>query len=141
MCALLHDIGKSFKFYNNAKHTSYMILNSNLWGIAHKDIVLAAMVTDVYNKEEFNTIDWAKYNSLLTTEDVEAVRKLAVILRLAIALDFGMRSAVTEVTCDVLGDSVIMKTELNGDAGLELNAANYMAMDFKKVFKKNLEIL
>lgn len=141
VCALLHDVGKSFKFYNNAKHTSYMILNSNLWGISHKDIVLAAMVTDVYNKEEFNTSDWAKYNCLLTAEDVEAVRKLAVILRLAVALDFGMRNAVTEVTCDVLGDSVIMKTELNGDAGLEMNAANNMALDFKKVFKKNLEIL
>ena len=138
---MLHDIGKSFKFYNNAKHTSYMILNSNLWGISHKDIVFAAMVTDVYNKEEFNTSEWAKYSCLLSPEDVEAVRKLAVILRLAVSLDFGMRNAVTEVACDVLGDSVIMKTELNGDAGLELNAANNMAMDFKKVFKKNLEIL
>ncbi len=141
VCAMLHDTGKSFKFYNSAKHTSYMILNSNLWGVSHKDIVMAAMVTDVYNREEFNTSDWVKYNCLLTEEDVEAVRKLAVILRLAVALDFGMRNAVTEVTCDVLGDSVIMKTELNGDAGLEINAANNMAMDFKKIFKKNLEIL
>ncbi len=141
VCAMLHDVGKTFKFYNSAKHTSYMILNSNLWGISHKDIVLAAMVTDVYNKEDFNTSDWTKYNCLLTAEDIEAVRKLAVILRLATALDFGMRSAVTEVTCDVLGDSVIMKTELNGEANLELNAANYIAIDFKRVFKKNLEIL
>ena len=141
VCAMLHDIGKSFKFYNHAKHTSYMILNSNLYGISHKDIVFAAMVTDVYNKEEFNYTEWAKYNTILSSEDVEAVKKLAVMLKLAIALDFGMRSAVTEVTCDVLGDSVIMKTELNGDANLELNAANNVAMDFKKVFKKNLEIL
>ena len=141
VCAMLHDIGKSFKFYNHSKHTSYMILNSNLYGISHKDIVLAAMVTDVYNKEEFNYTEWAKYNGILAAEDVEAVKKLAVILKLAIALDFGMRSAVNEVTCDVLGDSVIMKTELNGDANLELNAANNLAMDFKKVYKKNLEIL
>ena len=141
VCAMMHDIGKSFKFYNHAKHTSYMILNSNLYGISHKDIVFAAMVTDVYNKEEFNCTEWAKYNTILSSEDVEAVKKLAVMLKLAIALDFGMRSAVTEVTCDVLGDSVIMKTELNGDANLELNAANNVAMDFKKVFKKNLEIL
>lgn len=141
VCAMLHDTGKAFKFYNHPKHTSYMILNSNLWGISHKDLVLAAFVTDVYNKEEFSHTDWSRYNTILSPEDVEAVRKLSVILRLAVALDFGMRSAVTEVTCDVLGDSVIMKTELNGDAGLELNAANAVALDFKKVFKKNLEIL
>lgn len=141
VCAMLHDVGKTFKFYNHPKHTSYMILNSNLGGISHKDLVFAAMVTDVNNKEEVNYSDWAKYNSILSPEDVEAVRKLAVMMRLAVALDFGMRSAVTEVTCDVLGDSVIMKTELNGDANLELNAANAVALDFKKVFKKNLEIL
>lgn len=141
VCAMLHDTGKAFKFYNHPKHTSYMILNSNLWGISHRDIVFAAMVTDVYNKEEVNFSEWAKFNTILSPEDVEAVRKLAVMLRLAVSLDFGMRSAVTEVSCDVLGDSVIMKTELNGDAGLELNAANNIALDFKKVFKKNLEIL
>ncbi len=141
VCAMLHDVGKTFKYYNNAKHTSYMILNSNLWGISHKDLIMAAMVSDVYNKEEFNTSDWAKYNGILSEEDVEAVRKLAVMLRLAAAMDFGMRDAVAEITCDVLGDSVILKTELNGEATLELNAANNMALDFKKIFKKNLEIL
>lgn len=141
VCAMMHDVGKTFKFYNNAKHTSYMILNSNLYGISHKDLVLAAYVTDVNNKEEVNSTEWAKYNCILTPEDVEAVKKLSVILRLAIALDFGMRSSVTEVSCDVLGDSVILKTELAGNANLELKAANNVAMDFKKVFKKNLEIL
>ena len=118
-----------------------MILNSNLYGISHRDLVLAAFVADVNNKEELNYTEWAKYNCILSPRDVEAVKKLSVMLRMAIALDYGMRSAVTEVSCDVLGDSVILKTELSGDAGLELKATNNVAMDFKKVFKKNLEIL
>ena len=137
----MHDIGKTFKFYNNSKHTSYMILNSNLHGISHRDIVLASFVTDVDNKEGVNYTDWARYNCILSPEDVEAVKKLSVILRLAVALDFGMRNAVTELSCDVLGDSVIMKLEVASDAALEMKAANLMGLDFKKVFKKNLEIL
>lgn len=141
VCAMMHDVGKTFKFYNNAKHTSYMILNSNLYGISHRDIVLASYVTDVSNKEDINTTEWAKYNAILSPEDIEAVKKLSVILRLAVALDFGMRASVTEVSCDVLGDSVIMKTELVGPASLELKSANMVSLDFKKVFKKNLEIL
>ncbi|MCM1533976.1 MAG: Ppx/GppA family phosphatase [Corallococcus sp.] len=141
VCAMMHDVGKTFKFYNNAKHTSYMILNSNLYGISHRDIVLAAFVTDVYNKEEVNYTEWSKFNAILSSEDVEAVKKLSVILRLAIALDFSMRGAVTEVSCDVLGDSVILKTELQSNANLEIKAANGVAIDFKKVFRKNLEIL
>ncbi len=141
VCAMLHDIGKAFKFYNHPKHTSYMILNSNIKGLSHRDLVLASLVTAINDKEEVNYADWAKYNGILSTEDVEAVKKLSVILRLAIALDTSMRGIVTEISCDVLGDSVIMKTELTGNAILELKAANQVALDFKKVFKKNLEIL
>lgn len=140
VAAMLHDIGKTFKFYNSAKHTSYMILNSNLNGISHKDLVLAAYVSDVNNKEEVNTTEWAKYNGILTPEDVEAVKKLAVILRLAAALDAGMKGTVTEISCDVLGDSVIMKTEVTGNSILEMKAASAVALDFKKVFRKNLEM-
>lgn len=140
VAAILHEAGSKFKYYNNAKHTAYMILNSNLYGISHKDIVLAAYVTDVNNREEVNVTDWAKYNGILQPEDVEAVKKLSVILRLATALDYSMRGVVKEINCDVLGDSVIMKMELEGDATLEKKAASLVTLDFKKVFRKNLEM-
>ena len=142
IAALLADVGKTFKFYNNPKHTSYMILNSNLYGASHKDLVHAAFVADVYNREEVNYSEWAaKYSAILSQEDVESVNKLAVILKLAKAFDVSMRGAVTEINCDVLGDSVILKTELAGNAALELKYANVVAIDFKRVFRKNLEIL
>ena len=118
-----------------------MILNSNLYGVSHRDIVLAAYVMDMSNKEETNTGEWAKYNVILSPEDVEAVKKLSIILRLAVALDTSMRNVISEISCDVLGDSVIMKVETNGDSLLEHKAANLVAMDFKKIFRKNLEIL
>lgn len=140
VCAMLHDIGKQFKFYNNTKHTAYMVLNSNLKGISHRDLVLAAYVLDCNNKEEANVTDWSQFMGILTQEDVEAVKKLSVMLRLAVALDASMRNVVSEINCDVLGDSVIMKLELNGDARLENKMASLLAMDFKKVFKKNLEM-
>lgn len=141
VASLLHDAGRSFKYYNNPKHASYMILNSNLYGISHKDIVLAAFVTDIYNKEEVNFNEWTKYKEIISEEDVEAVRKLAVILKLAVSFDISMNNVVTEISCDVLGDSVILKTELIGDATLEMIEARSTANDFKRVFKKDLGIL
>lgn len=142
VAALMHDSGKCFKFFNYQKHSAYFILNSNLYGIAHKDLVLAAFVTEMFNKDEINMNDWVKYRELLTEEDVEAGRKLAVILKLAVALDRSMNNVITEINCDVLGDSVIMKTETNGcDSMLEIKEAMNAASDFRRVFKKNLEIL
>ena len=79
---------------------------------------------------------------LLTEEDVEAGKKLAVMLKLAVALDRSRSAVITEINCDVLGDSVIMKTETDGnDNTLEFKEAMSVAGDFRRVFKKNLEIL
>ena len=69
------------------------------------------------------------------------VKKLGVLLRIAEALDRSGGGAVTGVNCDVLGDSVIMKTELAGDAALEISQAEAAGTEFKRAFKKNLEIL
>ena len=49
-----------------------MILHSNIYGIAHKDLVLAAFVSDMFNKDEINMADWVKYKDLLTEEQYKA---------------------------------------------------------------------
>ena len=143
VAALLNEVGKTFKYYDNARHAAYMILNSNLYGISHRDIVLAAYVTDVFNKNEAPLTDWDKFREkgIITDEDVEAVKKLAVILGLAVAFDRSNAGVIMEINCDVLGDSVIMKTEVIGDTTLEMRDANRCVTDFRKVFKKNLDII
>lgn len=143
VAALLNEVGKTFKYYDNAKHTAYMILNSNLYGISHRDIVLAAYVTDVFNKNESALTDWDKFREkgIISDEDADAVKKLAVILGLAAAFDRSNGGVIMEINCDVLGDSVIMKTEVIGDTTLEMRDANTCVVDFRKVFKKNLDII
>ena len=85
--------------------------------------------------------DWAKYKGIVTEEDLDAVKKMGVLLRIAESLDRSMSGVVQEITCDVLGDSVIMKTILVGDATLEIRDAEAASGEFKKAFRKNLEIL
>ncbi len=141
VAAALHDAGRQIDFYNYEKHSGYTILNANIYGLSHRDTVLAAFVAANTSMEDINPADWIKYRDLVSDDDVEAVRKMGVMLRIADSLDRSMTSAVRGINCDILGDSVIMKTELNGDATLEINAALQLGQDFRKVFKKNLEIL
>ena len=141
VAAYLHDTGATVKYYDYQKHTSYIILNSSLYGISQRDIVLAALVVANYKNDDFSLADLVKYKEFIGEEDVEIIRKLGVILRIAASLDRSMSSCVLTINCDVLGDSVIMKTELDGDASLEIKDALSSQVDFKRVFKKNLEIL
>ncbi len=141
VAAYLHNVGTTIKYYDYQKHTGYIILNSSLYGISQRDIVLSALVVSNYKNDDFTLAELAKYREFIAEEDVEIIRKLGVMLRIAVSLDRSLSSCVKTINCDVLGDSVIMKTELDSDATLEIKDALSAQADFKRVFKKNLEIL
>ena len=69
------------------------------------------------------------------------MKKLAVILNVAESLDITSFGLVTDVTSDILGDSVIMKTVVEGNAKFEIDYTMNSGADFKKAFGKNLEVL
>lgn len=77
----------------------------------------------------------------MSEEDLDAVRKIGMIIKLADALDKSKNSVVEDINCDILGDSVILKTVVAGDASFEIMLANKIAPAFKKIFKKNLQVI
>lgn len=141
IAATLHDCGQRIKYYNHQRHSCYMILNANLYGVSHRDTVLAAFTACCHKKEDINLYDWARYRDILREDDIEIVKRLGVMLRIAESLDRSMSGTVKSINCDILGDSVIMKTENDGDATLEIRDAMSASTEFKKCFRKNLEIL
>lgn len=141
VAATLHDCGMRIKYYNHQRHSWYMILNANLYGVTHREIVLAAFTACCHKKEDINPLDWARFKDILHEDDIEIVKRLGVMLRIAESLDRSMSGCIKGINCDILGDSVIMKTEVEGDASLEIRDAMAAGAEFKKSFHKNLEIL
>ena len=141
IAASLHDCGMRVKYYNHQKHSCYMILNSRIYGATQREIVLAAFVAGCHRKEDINQAEWARYKDIVAEEDLDVVKKLGVLLRIAESLDRSRTGAIAGINCDVLGDSVIMKTETTGDAALEISSAMSANGEFKRSFRKNLEIL
>jgi len=142
VASLLHDCGKRLKFYDHNRHSQYIILHSNLYGISHRDLVMASFVAAAHKKGEDILFGVEKYKDiLLSNDDLEAIVKLGVILRIAESFDRTMSGLISGINCDVLGDSVIMKTECEGDCSLEIKEALRSSADFKKAYRKNLEII
>ena len=141
VAATLHDCGQRIKFYNHQRHSCYIILNAALYGVSHRDIVLAAFTACCHKKEDIKLYEWSRYKDILQEDDIEIVKRLGIMLRIAESLDRAMSGTVKSINCDILGDSVIMKTEVDGDASLEIREAMRASGEFKRAFHKNLEIL
>ena len=139
--AMLHNAGMSIKYYDYEKHSAYIIQNASIYGMTNREIVMASLVASVHKSDDFSMSDIVRYKAYINEEDVDAIRKLGIMLRIAESLDRSMSGCVQTINCDVLGDSVIMKTEVDGDASLEIKDALAASSDFKRIFKKNLEIL
>ena len=143
IASTLHDAGLRVNFYDHQRISYNVILNSDIYGATHREIILAAFVASSQNSDDFNVSEWVRYKDLLLEEDLEAVKKLSVIIRIAESLDRTGTGVIKDINCDVLGDSVIMKTIIDegSNATLEIMDATLGMSDFKKAYKKNLEIL
>ena len=133
--------GKVISFENYQKNCFPVIINSNIYGASQKDILLAAFVASSQNVDDFSLNEWIRYKDLVTDEDLDAVKKLAIIIKMASLMNITNSNSIKDIACDVLGDTVILKTEVERDATLEISQAMSLAGDFKKVYGKNLQIL
>ncbi len=141
IAAYMYDCGKFISFSNNQKHSYYTILNSNISGASQKDILLAGFACSCQNLDNFNLPEVMKYKSILTDDDIDAIRKLGVLVSLAVNLNASRKNVINDIVCDILGDSIIMKTVVNADPSFEIIQSMKVSDDFKKVFNKSLQII
>ncbi len=141
IAASMYNCGTRIGFNNYASKSFEIILNSNIKGVSQKDILIAAFACKCQNLDNFSLAELMRYSAILTEEDFDAIRKLGVLIELACAMDKSRMGNITDITCDILGDSIIMKTITKADASFDIIQAQKVAVDFKKVFKKILQVI
>ncbi len=137
----MYDCGKRINYDNYSNYSLDVIINSNLKGVSHKDLLLSGFACKFQNLDNVDLAEWVRYKDILTEEDLDAVRKLGIIVRLASALDRSKSGNIIDVSCDILGDSIIMKTIVKEDATFDIRQGMKVANDFKRVLKKSLQII
>lgn len=141
VASYMHDVGKRISYKHHAQHSFEVVLNSEIYGLTHRELLLASFVASLHSGGDIKMSDWAKYNGILSADDIEPTKKLGAILRLAECFDRTKNSVIVDINCDILGDSVIMKTVTIADASFEIQRGMDVGKDFEKIFHKKLEIL
>ena len=101
---------------------------------------MSAFVALAHRKDDVKK-ECQRYSDMISSDDLMIIYRLAVLVRIAESFDRAMDGIVESVSCDILGDSVIMKTQANADASLEIKDALTCSEMFKKAYGKNLVIL
>ena len=144
----LYDTGARIDPSDIDKYGYIALINSPIFGVQHREILLAGFVLMCQNNENFMLTEWAKYKPVILKDGEDelelrlACQRLAIILKLARAFDKYSNSRITDISCDNLGECVIMKTTMSNPSILEIREAKKLDNEFRKVFNnKKIEIL
>jgi exopolyphosphatase/guanosine-5'-triphosphate,3'-diphosphate pyrophosphatase len=136
--ALLHDVGYSIHYRSHHKHSYYLIANASLAGFGQPEIEIIAHVAR-YHRGTGPKSKHATFAALKPWQQ-KTVRRLAVLLRIADALDRTHASRVHEIYCAIRDGRVRIELESPYRVDLELAAAREHRPDFKRVFGSRLSL-
>lgn len=89
VAALLHDAGTMVSYPEHAQHSSYLLQNHPLYGLSHRQLLLASLAVGLHEGDELEGSLVKRYRSLLSESEVLIVRQLGAMLALAEALGEG----------------------------------------------------
>lgn len=138
--SILHDTGINIRFYNHTQHSFYMILNAGINGLTHKELLMSAYIAALHRNKKFK-INWVRYKKLLKKEDVEIIRRLGVLLRIAESFDICFNRRIKDVKCISSSNEVKIQIIADTNPEAEINHALSASEQFKKIFRKNLSIV
>lgn len=136
---ILHDCGTSIDYYNHHRHSFYIILNSYINGLTHKELLMSAAISASHRNNSYH-LPLPSFCSMINKLDLKVIEELGVILKIAEGLDRSLEGAVNDLQISITEDSVIIKVFSNTDLYLEIKQAQRASRNFKDIYDKNLII-
>lgn len=137
--SLLHDSGISISYQNHHLHSFYVILNSNIKGLSHRELLMSAFASALHRNNDF-TVPLCKYSSILNKLDVKNIEYIGVLIRIAEGLDRSLCCAIDDFDISITQDIVELKLKSNKNIELEIYEAYRSKDAFFEIYGKELKI-
>ncbi len=137
--AKLHDLGVTISVKHSYKHSFYIVINSLISGLTHKEILMVGYTIALSGKFDYKLAD--EYRELLNKDDIMICKRLSVLLCLAHKIDKYFYNSLAEIV--ILNEKSSFKIALSKSSVKYMKDSLPVEMDesFKKCFNKNLSIV
>ncbi len=139
--AQLHRIGVRVDFYHYESHTFYLLLNSAVYGLTHREILLAAAAAAYNGRNKIRKLCNPYMFTILSESDLDLAARLGVLVKMAEALDRRHEQRVQNATMLVNGSVLELYLPDSQEADVEWSNAQNLSPHIKKVFSKELQVI
>ncbi|QHW30625.1 Ppx/GppA family phosphatase [Paenibacillus rhizovicinus] len=134
IASTLHRIGASIDYYDYKKHTFYLMINSRLNGLSHRELLICSLIASYKSKNRTKQIA-APYKPLLSEDDLALIYKLGMLLQLAIALDRSETQVIGKLIAEESeGKLHLRAVRASGSLAVERKEVESQADDFRKLW-------
>ena len=130
--AILHDIGAFIRYDNHNIHSSYIIRNSEIFGLSRKDNTIVSEIAK-YHKGTSVPQDEDSF-LMLPRSDRMTILKLTAILRISDAMDRGHIQKFTDFSIRFQENTMYLQTRKSKNTVLEKIAMSEKCGLFESVF-------
>lgn len=138
VAAVLHEVGGFINQRGHHRHSQYIILNSEIFGLSRPDVEIVALLA-LYHRHGTPSIKDAFYAEL-DAEDRLRVQKLAALLRVADALDRPHAQRIKGIDLNLNGKALELTLHGVYDATVESMALKEKGELFTDIFGLDLRI-
>lgn len=131
--AMLHDIGMYIDYFDHQNHSFYLIMNTDINGLTHEELVKCAFVAGMHRIEKKLAVNWKIYNQYIDKEENKKLKKLALILMIAEKIERRESGVVQKINSELNKTEYLLELESKENLELEIAAI----LNIEKVFKKN----
>ena len=133
--AYLHDIGMAVSYHDHHKHGAYLILNTQMPGLTHREQILLALLVQYHRKGEPKL---GGYKKILEPDDEIRLTRLAACLRLAEFLERSRSGRVQDLAIKLEKNRVQIRLIAAETPRVELWEAAKHGRLFQKAFGREL---
>jgi exopolyphosphatase / guanosine-5'-triphosphate,3'-diphosphate pyrophosphatase len=138
--AYLHDAGLSIRYYDHHKHSFYMIINSELNGLSHKELIMSAYIAASHRNRDLD-LNIFQFHDIVSKLDMIKIEKIGALLRIAEALDKSMTRNVKNIICSIEKDTVTLKIISSQNIDVEIREVKKSSEYFRLAYNKELVII
>lgn len=133
--AYLHDIGMAVSYHDHHKHGAYLVLNTQMPGLTHREQVLLALLVQYHRKGDPKL---GSYKRILEPDDELRLVRLSACLRLAEFLERSRSARVQDLRVTIEKERISIHLIADETPRVELWEASKHGDLFKRAFGHDL---
>jgi exopolyphosphatase/guanosine-5'-triphosphate,3'-diphosphate pyrophosphatase len=139
IAARLYKIGVSVNYYQYNKHTLYLLAQSRINGLTHRELILCSLIASYKAKGRVHSLALT-HKDVLQESDEALIVRLGTLLQLAIALDRSETQPVEQLTAHVHRKDLNLSLTCSQVPYVELRECESISKDFQKVWGLKLKL-